>query len=228
MLILKAFKPLVNSESMLLAVYLALGFLISQLTHIQCYYSRGATKLMTWYKLVGLTEREPSLVLIAQLCVIVAVLTFFAFQLFAHYASNWPSLTVLTRCILFCCCLCLASQALFSSAMRLAYEVLFSFVIVASMLIAKAFLQGAITGLTIESREYSELWDVLKFITPLCIGIPILMGGAGFITSFYQAEKDVIRLQLYRHIAMAIYFELGAVLFLIYPVLKRVLLIRGT
>ena len=75
---------------------------------------------------------------------------------------------------------------------------------------------------------YDILWDVLKFITPLCIGIPILMGGAGFITSFYQAEKDVIRLQLYRHIAVAVYFELGAMLFLIYPVLKRVLLIRGT
>jgi len=111
--------------------------------------------------------------------------------------------------------------------MRLWYETLFCFVAIAAMAMGHAFFHTTAEGLTSASREYQELWDILKLITPICLGVPILMGGAGFITSFYQTDQEMIRLQLYRHIAMAVYFELGAVLFLIYPVLKRILIIRG-
>jgi len=225
---LKALKSLVNIQSMPLAFYISVGFLISQFSNIFSYYSRGGTKLMTWFKLVGLTNREPSIFLISQLCIIMAILTFIGFQMFASYACKWPSLSILTRSIIFFVILCILSQLLFSSVMRFSYEILFCFVVIVSMVLVHTFFQTPIEGLTTYSPEYNELWDHLKYITTICLGIPILMGGAGFITSFYQTEQDMIRLQLYRHIAMAVYFELGAILFLIYPVLKRVLLIRGS
>jgi len=147
--------------------------------------------------------------------------------MFSSYAWKWSSLLILIRSIIFFGLLCILSQCLFSSVMRFFYEILFCFVVIASMVIVQTFLKTPIKDLTTSSSEYNELWDMVKFITTICLGIPILMGGAGFITSFYQTEQDMIRLQLYRHIAMAVYFEIGAILFLIYPVLKRVLLIKG-
>ena len=228
MLILKALKPLINTATMPLAIYVAFGLLLSQFFNIHSYYVRGGTKLMTWYKILGLTTREPSIILVSQVCLIMAIVVFLSIQLFATYALSWSSLKILQRGVFFFAVLCFFSQALFSSVMRLSYESLFCFVAIAAMTMDHTFLQPTVAGLTSASPQYEELWDLLKFITPICLGIPILMGAAGFITSFYQTEQEMIRLQLYRHIAMVVYFELGAVLFLIYPVLKRILLIKGT
>lgn len=228
MLVAKAIKPFLTGNTMPLSVYIAIGILLSQLLNIYSYYSRGGTTLMTWYRLSGVTSKEPSILLISQLCVIMAVITFLACQLFAHYARGWPSAAILPRSILFCIVLCFVSQAVFSSIMRFSYELLICVVYITSLVISSAFLQVAVTGIALRSPEYVELWDLLKFAAPLCIGIPLIMGGAGFITAFYQSEKDMIRLQLYRHIAMAVYFEIGAAAFILYPIAKRLLTIRGT
>ncbi|KKN54413.1 hypothetical protein LCGC14_0592590 [marine sediment metagenome] len=227
MAIIDALKAFIDLKTMPLACYLAIGFLLSQFSNIHLYTSSGATTLMTWYKMAGLTTREPRILLISQLCVIMAVVVFLSFQLFSHYAKEWTSLEVLHRSAILFGCLILISQALFSSVMRISYETLFCLVAISAMVLAQAFLRSPHTGIILASPEYKELLDLLKFIIPLCLGIPILMGGAGFITSFYQSEQGMIRLQLYRHILMAIYFELGATLFLIYPILRRILLVRG-
>jgi len=109
--------------------------------------------------------------------------------------------------------------------MRFAYESMFCLLVLASLIIYKVFILGSTISLS-NIAKYQELWDLLKFITPILIGIPILTGGTGFITAFYQNEPEVIKYQLYRHILMAVYFEIGAFAFIFLPIIKKIIEIR--
>jgi len=117
--------------------------------------------------------------------------------------------------------ICLISQIIFSSAMRFAYEFSFCLVVIFALIIQNVFLKKR-SNL---KDEYQELFDLLKFIIPLCISFPILLGGSGFITSFYT-EQDFIQLQLYRHISMSLYFVVGTIIFIVFPLLKKILELR--
>jgi hypothetical protein len=99
--------------------------------------------------------------------------------------------------------------------------------IVAGLIVYQLFIQPIQSKLEWNLKIYQELWDLLKILIPICVGFPILMSGGGFIASFYREEQEILRVQLYRHIAMALYFEIGAALFLLLPILKKILSMRG-
>jgi len=75
--------------------------------------------------------------------------------------------------------------------------------------------------------DSSQLMDTLKFVIPLCIGLPVVMGGSGFIGSFYQKEHTTVQLQLYRHVIVSGYFLIGAFTFIVYPMIKQILIMKG-
>ena len=157
-----------------------------------------------------------------------ALVVFVSLQLSIPTASGLNGLELLKSGSIMAIILLVLSQLIFSSVMRLSYELLFCLVPLLGILLSNTFLVPVSQNLPLDSKDYQELWDLLKFITPICIGLPILMGGGGFITAFYQREQDVVRKQLYRHITMAAYFEIGAVLFLNFPILKRIIAASGT
>lgn len=227
MFVIEAARAFTSKASLPVALYVAIGLLFSQLMHIHSYHSRGGAKLMTWFKSFGLSNREPSIMLVSQLCIIMAVVVFLGLQLFVGRALESNSRVVLVRGTLLLVCACLVSQVMFSSIMRLSYESLFCFVALASVVLKLTFVDAVPNDVTSSSPEYLELWDLLKFVTPICLGMPILMGGGGFITSFYQTEQVMVRLQLYRHIAMVVYFGVGAATLIVYPILRQILIIRG-
>ncbi|MBU0711245.1 hypothetical protein KKA87_04910 [bacterium] len=161
---IKALKSIVNTQSMPWSFYITIGFLISQFSNIYSYYSRGGDRLMTWFKLIGMTNKEPSIFLISQICILMAFLSFIGFQIFSSYSVNWSSLNVLVKSIIFFGVLCIISQCLFSSVMRFSYEILFSFVVIVSMVLTQSFFNVSTEGLVMHSPEYEELWDLLKFM----------------------------------------------------------------
>jgi hypothetical protein len=79
----------------------------------------------------------------------------------------------------------------------------------------------------IKDSNMDQLIGMLKFVIPMCIGLPIVMGGSGFIASFYQSQKEVIiQGQLYRHVIVSLYFIIGAFSFFIYPIAKQIIVLK--
>lgn len=213
---------LFNSRSLLYSIYIILGFSLSHYTHIYVYQIRGGKSLQTWFRALNLTEYEPSIKVVYLFCLIMIIAQFFMIQLTLPSAERATSFSVFKIGIIYTVLFLILSQLISSSVMRFSYEVLICFIALAGVLLTKVFL----TNEQASHERYQELWDLLKFVTPLCIGVPILMGSVGFITSFYQSEQNVIRLQLYRHITMTIYFIIGTFCFVIYPVMSKILFLR--
>ena len=213
-------------SGILLSLYLAIGLFLSQFLHIHVYQNRGATTLQTWWSNFGIFDFKPSVGLVKMLCLILIVIAFFSMQIIYYKAGKWNGLTILNNGAIVLLVICVFSQLIFSSVMRLNYEILICFIPLIYILLDKTFLQPANIS-AIDSSKLNELWDLLKFVTPICIGIPIIMGGVGFISSFYQGEQSVMRLQLYRHISMALYIEFGTIYFIVYPIFKKILIIKN-
>lgn len=207
-----------------LSLYLTLGFLVSQFTHIYVYSSRGAPTLETWYHVLGITDRQPSIAIATIMCFILAILIFGTSYLFLARAEILTGERMLTIGLTGSLVFCVASQLIFSSVMRLSYEFSFCLILLSSTIILNVFFP---LDARMQNQEtYRDLWDILKILIPFTLAFPILLGGAGLISSFYQEEPEFLRTQLYRHVAMAIYFEIGSVLFLLLPVLRRILIIK--
>ncbi len=215
-------KYFFNSESLVLTLYLVIGFFLSHFSHIYVYRSRKGKTLMTWFKQIKLIEKEPSIKLVIILCLFLYLIQFSIIQLTIPLATEASLLKIFNVGILYLIIFSIISQLIFSSIMRLSYELLICAIIIFSIILSKTFIHSDVY--TIE--KYRELWDIIKFITPFCIGIPILMGSVGFITSFYQKEQSVIRLQLYRHVLMTIYFVIGTLSLIVYPIVKEILIVR--
>jgi len=220
-------KTAFNWPSMPYSLYLALGFFLSQLLNIQVYKAKGAISLQTWFTATGILNYQPSVKLVKFLCLIIAVFIFFLCQFLIPKIRLFSGERILTTGILLSIIFCVISQLIFSSVMRLSYEFSFCLIIFASLIVCQVFIQSIQGELEQNLRIYQELWDLLKILIPICIGFPILMGGGGFIASFYIEEQGFLRMQLYRHIGMALYFEIGVALFLLLPTMKKILSMRG-
>lgn len=199
-----------------------IGFVLSHYSHVYIYRIRGGKSLMTWFKLFNVINKEPSVKLVYILCLALIIIQFIMMQLTIPRATSSSLSSIFKIGIIYSFIFLILSQLISSSIMRLSYESLICFIVLIGILITQIFLICE----KVSIERYQELWDLLKFITPLCIGIPILMGSAGFITSFYQNDQNVIQMQLYRHIAMTLYFSLGTFLFVIYPIVSKILHLR--
>lgn len=177
---------------------------------------------MTWFKLTNITEKEPSLNLVYLLCLILIIVQFVMIQLSIPRVSNSSPTEIFRVGIIYSIIFLLSSQLITSSIMRLAYESMICFVVLFGILLTQVFLLKN----EVSVERYQELWDLLKFVTPLFIGIPILLGSAGLITSFYQNEANVIKMQLYRHVALTLYITIGSFYFIIYPIIIKILYLR--
>lgn len=220
-------KTAFNWYSIPYSFYLAFGFCLSQLLNIQVYEAKGATSLRTWFKGLGMLDFNPSVKLVKILCFVMAVIIFFLFQFMIPEMRQFSGERILNTGILVSFILIMISQLIFSSIMRLSYEFSFCLIIFTSIIVYQVFIQPIGGKLEGNLTAYQELWDVLKILIPVCIGFPILMGGGGLIASFYKEEQEFLRTQLYRHIAMALYFEIGAAFFLLLPIMKKILSLRG-
>lgn len=220
-------KTAFNWSSMPYSLYLACGFLLSQLLNIQVYKARRSMSLQTWFKISGILNFKPSVRLVKFLCLMMALFIFVLCQFLIPKMRLFSGEGILTTAIFVSVLLIVISQLIFSSVMRLSYEFSFCLIVFSSLIVYEVFIQPTGGKLTGNLTAYQELWDVLKSLIPICIGFPILMGGGGFISSFYKEEQEFLRTQLYRHIAMAIYFEIGAALFLLLPIMNKILSMRG-
>lgn len=214
-------KNVINNDNLGISIYLSVGILFSQLFNIHSYSTRGASTLMTWYKLLGILNYEPNISLVIIVCILFAIANYVFIKLILMNKQSYKGITVFKKGLSISIVICLLSQIIFSSAMRFAYEFSFCLVVIFAIVIQNVFLKQS----SILKDEYQELWDILKFIVPLCIGFPVILGGSGFITSFYK-EQEFIQLQLYRHIIMSLYFVLGTIIFIVYPLIKKILELR--
>lgn len=176
---------------------------------------------MTWYKSFGIYNYEPSVKIVLIACILLVIANYIFAKLILMNKQSYKGIIIFKKGLFFSVIICLISQIIFSSAMRFAYEFSFCLVVIFAIIIQNVFLKKR-SNL---KDEYQDIFDLLKFIVPLCISFPVLLGGSGFITSFYT-EQEFIQLQLYRHISMSLYFILGSIIFIVYPLLKKILEIR--
>jgi hypothetical protein len=204
------------------SLYIVFGFLLSHYSHIYVYKIRGGKTLMTWYRQLNLTKFEPTIKVVYVFLLIFMLIQFTLLFITIQNVPRSDPFSIFKVGIIYTVIFLLLSQLISSSVMRFAYETLICFIVLAGILLVKVFISKDI----ISTARYKELWDLLKFVAPFTIGIPILIGSVGFISSFYQPEQNVIRLQLYRHLAMTIYFILGTFCFILYPIIAKILILR--
>ena len=220
-------KDLFSIEILQYAFYISFGVLVSQLSQIYVYYSKGSKSLGTWFLHFSIFDQKQSISTTTILCITMAILLFFAISFLLFYARALPALAILKYGIAFIIIVCIASNIIFSSVMRFFYESIFCSLALCSVILQYKYLSINPLGVELLGRYNDELSGMLKFVIAACMGVPIVIGGAAFITSFYQGEKSIIQLQLYRHVYMTIYFEIGMVVLLIYPICRKIFSIRG-
>ena len=202
----------------LLSGYVTLGLLGSHFLQVQVYSIRGSKTLQTWLGHAGIDAHIPIGYGIYLSLVTITVLSIATFGLALRGMNESPSATLKwgLRVVL---AMALVSQLPFSSVMRLPYEALF--LLVAMFGIITRALFDPIRKPT--EAVFADAKGIIKFVLPISIGLPLLVGGVGFISSFYSGDQDIVRLQLYRHFYLSAYFLLGAGFFVIYPMLYQML-----
>ncbi len=110
-------------------------------------------------------------------------------------------------------------QLFIVSVINFVYETFYVLIVYISLIIDSEFIHNN------KSNE-NELWDLIKIVLPICINFPLLMAGGGLIAAFYSGERDAVQAQLYRHVGLAIYFEIGAFAYIICPIIKKLLFLR--
>lgn len=206
----------------MLAVYLALGFLLSHTLHVYAYWSMGASEMATWF-----TNFDPIFSRTIRCAIFLAVV----FSIFTGFIG-WVILREIAKreiessiklSVGLSILLILISQIITSSVMRLLYEAGMLFVLISNALIYKVFLAPACCNPT--SKElYERLWDLIRFSVPLLIGFPVLFGGVGAISAFYDTPQEFIHRQMYRHLFVTLYFVAGMATFIMWPILRQILI----
>lgn len=202
-------------EFMPYSFYLAFGIFLSHCAHIYVYHKNGGTELATWFSQFGIFS-PLQVVTATQLATVFCISLFLIFQISFPFIIKFSLPKIFSISIFVTIIICIFSNLITSSIMRISYEALFCMIPFAAII-----LKLMITG-----SSASQLSDALKFIIPLCIGLPIVMGGSGFIASFYQKQQTTIQLQLYRHVIISTYFFIGAFGFIIYPIIKQILIMK--
>ena len=217
--ILRTIRALLFTRSAWLSGFVAIGFLASHLLHIYAYHSLSGQMLETWFSKFGLGGAI-SVTIGIRLSIVFSVIVFLVLQLLFYQATTVANTAVLKWGLGAIGLLVLLSQLSSCSFTRMAYEALLCLIALGSLLIQK----GLPTSHTCSPAQRQALWDLLKFVVPLCIGLPVVMGGVGFVSSFYSGEKEILRLQLHRNVYMTGYFYVGAVVFVVYPIARQLLL----
>lgn len=205
------------------AIYIAFGLFFSQYYNIHIYKSMGASNLNTWFNNFSLTHKLPRIKPVKIACALYSFILFLLIASQINKITNLNTILILKIGFLVSLFICAISQLIFSSIMRFTYELSFCLIVLFAILIHKLFLGFELTDYDFVRLSYKELWDLLIFIIPICIGFPIVIGGAGFISSFYSEERVILKKQLYRHISMSGYFEVGAIYFIIIPILEKII-----
>ena len=210
-----------NIQRLILAVYLALGFFLSHTLHAHAYWSMGASEMATWF-----TNLDPIFSRTIRCAIFLAVV----FSIFTGFIG-WIILREIDKrniessiklSVGISILLILISQVITSSVMRLLYEAGMLFVLISNAIIYKVFLTPARRDPT--SKElYERLWDLIRFSIPLLIGFPALFGGVGAISAFYDTPQEFIHRQMYRHLFITLYFAVGMAAFIMWPILRQIL-----
>jgi hypothetical protein len=214
------------SRAWLGALYVAVGILASQLLNMRVYGARGAKTLDTWFYELKLTATQPSATLCLWLCICVALAVLLLLRYLLEKAAVEDEQKILKHGVIICGILCLYSQVIFSSFMRFAYEVSFGLVVLGGVLARRHLVDAVATRAEAKSALRKELWDLLKIVVSVCLSFPVVVAGTGLISNFYKEEQRFVQVQLYRHLAMAIYFELGMGVFVLVPVVGRLLTLK--
>ena len=202
-------------------VYIALGFLLSHLLHAYAYKSQGATELATW--LVHLSpvftrSMRFSIFLAGCLSLFTLGAGIVVQRNFDHrQISRWLRLTTILFTLII-----IASQTISSSVLRILYESGFVFVFIAAILVDKIFLAPAKKHSS-NKEMYERLWDLLRLTIPVVLGFSAIFGGVGAISSFYEAPRAFIHWQMYRHLYLTIFFAIGMMLFVMWPIFRHIL-----
>ena len=204
------------------SAYISIGILASQFAHIQVYAALSADRVQTWFGNLGFATIAFPLRLVVVLCLAMGGALFLWFHSYTLRAIDEDRLVNARRGALIAAVACVASQAIFSSIMRLAYEALFGVLAVAAVVLAPSRHAKASGG--DQLKAHIDPWDAFKFAVTVALTVPVLSTGAALISSFWDpSELAARRFQLYRHVAMVLYFELGLVTFLILPLGQKLL-----
>ena len=200
------------------------------------YRFNGATTLMTWYKIAGLTANEPAMGLVLRVCLLLCTIVVLIFNetlvRSKHLSNNELLKELLFESLVFV----LLSQLIFSSVSRLTYETLFCLVLVAAVMIDKIWIRRHRNNSKNEILEEGrEIWDLLKYVSTFGLGFSLPVVASGLIDAYYGyvnpgfSEEEIRRfmqLQLYRNLGLIVYFWLGIAMLIIYPIIRRFLEIK--
>jgi hypothetical protein len=202
--------------------YISIGFFLSQYFNIIVYKSRGADTLRTWFNIFQVSQYQPTIKTVTICILIMDILILILTNVVINKILKRNGIRILKVGFLISVILCIVSQLIYSSIIRIAYELFFSLIIFVSLLLDIEFIYSN----DYRKGDKKEYWDLLRLLLPVCISFPLLITGGSLISTFYGNQNDVIRDQIYRHIALAIYFEIGTFIFILYPIIKKLIIIR--
>ncbi len=196
--------------------------LLSQFFHIFIY---KCNHLRTWFNWLKLTTFSPSKLEASIGSITIGIMVFFMSLFFYNNRNKIDEITLIKYGFIYILSSVALSQLIFSSIMRLVYETMFLGLFVFNIAINKLYLHYA--NIFFDKKElYDELWNVFRISISLSIGMPIIAGGGALLASFFKNDISFLRIQLYRHLTMILYFEFGIILLVIWPVIKQILLMR--
>ncbi|MGB2862417.1 MAG: hypothetical protein WBC05_03750 [Sedimentisphaerales bacterium] len=204
-----------------LSMYLAIGFLLSHLLHVHAYRSQGATELATWLILLSpvFTRSIRSSLLLAGCLALTALGSGIVVQRkFDHHQVS-RGLRLIAIVFTF---LLVVSQTISSSVLRVLYESGIVFVFTTAVIVDKIFIVPAKRDSS-NKEMYERLWDLLRLSIPMVLGFSAIFGGVGAISSFYDTPQAFIHLQMYRHLCLTVYFAMGMMLFVMWPIFRHLL-----
>lgn len=217
-----SFLPCFKRGNVVASTYIALGFLSSQFAQLEVYSALSADRVQTWWSNLGIATITLPVPLVAVMCLLLAGALFLGFHSYTMRAHTQSRYARARRGALITVAACTASQAVFASVMRCAYETLFSMLAVSAVVMSTDPAVSSAAGS--ERQVKIDAWDAFKFAVTVAISVPVLSTGAALIAGFWDpAEMAARRYQLYRHVAMIFYFELGALTFLIVPLAAKLL-----
>ncbi len=199
------------------ALYAGLASMLSQLGHVWVYAARGGHELRTWRStVIPISTGIWGSVLFLLMSVAVSL------RVLPSLYRQKPSV-MLTWGMVYMLGMGSLSQLVFSSLMRVAYEVSFYAVVVASMFVVRFFTSDKALSMNLQGTTHSQrLWHLARTLIPVSAAWPVAVLGISMIRDFYPGEPEVAKAQLYRHAIMAVLTVVGLLAFVILPILARI------
>ncbi len=208
------------------SIYIALGLFLSQYLNISVYKGRGNTSLQTWWNILKISITQPSIILVYICSSILTILAFLLMLVILKSLKAIDGIVVFKKGFCVSIVLSIFSQFLFSSMIRFIYEFFFSLIVFIGLSIRNEFFPKNGEKQNNE-KIYQELWDLMKLLCPISINFPLLVSGGSLISTMFSKENGLLSQQLYRHIILAMYFEVGVFVFILGPIAKNIILLKN-